>query len=458
MKSYLEEYKSKLITAEKAASMVKSGDIVNYGAFNLKPIAYDEALGARAGEPGLEKVYIKLSGQMPPAPHVLLKDPEMKTFQVASWFFNAQDRYFGDKGILDFLPLNYHDTNQMTYRKDRSPASRRGDFWVAQVGPMDKHGNFNIGITNTDAYVKAMEAPCVIVEVNETLPRCLGGYQEFVHISMVDHIIEGPNRPLHDTGEIPSASPEETKIAELIMEEITDGCNIQLGIGTMPNAIGMMIANSDLQDIGIQTEMFCPAMVDMYENGKVTNANKYYDQYKTTYTFALGNKRTYDFIDDNPRLASCPVEYVNAPQRVCMQPKIISINNLLEIDLLTQACSETMGLRQVSGSGGQLDWVSGAFDSNGGKSFLAFTSTRTRKDGSLVSRIKPILTPGAVVTTPRHSIHWIVTEYGKVQLKGLSVWERVEEIVKIAHPDFRDELMAEAAKMGIWKRTNRRPL
>lgn len=458
MKTLMEEYKSKLITPEKAAALVKSDMVINYGAFNLKPVDFDIALGARAGEPGLERIYVKISGQMPPAPMILVKDPEMKTFQVASWFWNAQDRYFGDKGNLDFLPLNYHDTNQMSYQPDRTPPSRRGDIWVAQTCSMDKHGNFNIGITNTDALQKALHNPIVIVEVNNTLPRCLGGYEESVHISQVTHIIEGSNRPLHDTGEIPPPSPEEQKIAELIMAEITDGCNIQLGIGAMPNAIGMMIANSDLKDIGIQTEMFCPAMVDMYENGKVTNANKYYDKYKTTYTFALGNQRTYDFIDDNPRLASCPVEYVNAPQRICMQPKIMSINNLLEIDLLTQACSETNGFRQISGSGGQLDWVHGAFDSAGGKSFLAFTSTKMTKKGELVSRIKPMLTPGSVVTTPRHSIHYIVTEYGKVQLKGLSMWERVEEIIKLAHPNFRDELLQEAAKMGIWKRTNRRPL
>lgn len=268
MSMYLEEYKRKLITAEKAAAMVKSDEIVNYGAFNLKPVAYDEALGARAGEPGLERVYIKLSGQMPPAPHVLLKDPKMETFQVASWFWNAQDRFFGDKGQLDFLPLNYHDTNQMTYRPDRTPPSRRGDYWVAQTGPMDKHGNFNIGITNTDALVKALTAPVTIVEVNNTLPRCLGGFQESVNIRDVDYIIEGPNIPLYDTGELPAPSPEEQKIADLIMEDITDGSCIQLGIGAMPNAIGMMIANSDLKDIGIQTEMFCPAMVECMKTAK----------------------------------------------------------------------------------------------------------------------------------------------------------------------------------------------
>jgi acyl-CoA hydrolase len=458
MKSYLDEYKSKLITAEKAAAMVKSGDIINYGAFNLKPVDYDIALGNRAGEPGLEKVYIKLSGQVLPMPQVLVKDPEMKTFQCMSWFWSALDRYFGDKGQLDFGPLNYHDTNQMSYAEDRTPPSRRGDYWVAQVAPMDKHGNFNIGITNTDALQKCLASPISIVEVNNTIPRCLGGYEESVHISQINYIIESSNYPLMESGAIPDPSPEEKRIAELIMEEITDGCCLQLGIGAMPDTIGKMIAKSDLKDMGIQTEMFCPSMVDMYEAGKITNAKKNVDKYKSTYSFSLGTRDTYDFIDNNPRLASCPVEYVNAPQRVCLQDKIISINNLLEIDLLTQACSESDGLRQISGSGGQLDWVHGAFDSKGGKSFLAFTSTHKNKKGEIISRVKPMLTPGAAVTVPRHSIHWVVTEYGKVALKGLSQWERVEELIKIAHPDFRDDLLKEAAQMGIWHRTNRRPL
>jgi acyl-CoA hydrolase len=458
MRTYLEEYKSKLITAELAAAMVVSEDIVNYGCFNLKPVDFDKALGARAGEPGLEKVFIRLAGQVPPLPAVLTNDPGMKTFQVGSGFWSAQDRYFGDKGILDFFPLNYHDLNQMNYNEDRTPPSRKGRFWVAQVGSMDKHGNFNIGITNTDARQECLHTPISIVEINNTLPRCLGGWEESVHISEIDYIIEGSNTPLMSSGLIPDPSPEERRIAEQIVEEISDGCCLQLGIGAMPNTIGSMIAASDLKDLGIQTEMFCPAMVDMYEAGKITNAKKLNDKYKSTYSFALGNQTTYDFIDDNVRLASCPVEYVNAPQRILVQDKVISINNLVEIDLLTQACSESDGLRHISGAGGQLDWVHGAFDSKGGKSFLAFTSTHTNKKGEVISRIKPMLTPGAVVTVPRHSIHWVVTEYGKVQLKGLSVWERVEELVKLAHPDFRDELMAEASKMGIWKRTNRKPL
>lgn len=458
MEDYLQDYRRKLTSAQDAARLVRSDNIVNYGAFNIKPVDFDKALGARAGEPGLEKVYVKMSGGVPPAPAVITNDPEQKTFQVASWFFTAQDRYFGDRGLMDFLPLNYHDTNGMTYRPDRTPASRRGDFWCGQVTPMDRHGFFNFGITNTDARQKALHAPVAIVEVNNNLPRCLGGYEENVHISEIDYIIEGSNTPLVSSGTIPDPTPAEKSIAELIVDEIRDGCCLQLGIGALPNTIGLMLADSDLKDLGIQTEMFCPAMVNMHEAGKITNAKKRYDKYKSTYSFALGNRETYDFMDDNPVLASCPVEYVNAPERVLMQDDIISINNLLEIDLLTQVCSETSGLRQVSGSGGQLDWVHGAFDSNGGKSFLAFSSTYTDKSGKAHSRIKPLLTPGSVVTVPRHSVHWVVTEYGKVMMKGLSTWERVEQLIGLAHPDFRDELFAEADKMKIWRRTNRRPL
>lgn len=461
MKSYIDEYKSKLISAEKAASFVKSDWIVNYASFNLKPIEFDKALGARAGEPGLERVYVKLSYSLPPVPAVMANDPEQKTFQVGSWFFSALDRYMADKGLVDFLPLNYHDTNSMSYWPDKSNLARRGNIWCGQVGSMDKHGNFNFGVNNIDIKQKVLahkeNGGIVVVEVNKSIPTCLGGCEETVHISEVDYIIEGKNPPLFN---VEPAEPSEnaTKIASFIMEEIHNGCCLQFGIGSLPNTIGAMIAESDMKDFGIQTEMFNNAMMELYEKGKITNKYKVNDKYKSTYAFALGNADLYEFVDNNPRLASCTVEYVNRPERISIQPNVISVNNLLEIDLLTQACSESVGSRTISGSGGQLDWVHGAFDSPGGKSFLAFESTYTDKQGKMHSRIKPMLTPGAVVTTPRHSIHWIVTEYGKTNLKGLSMWERVEELVRLAHPDFREDLIKEAEKMGIWKRTNRKPL
>ncbi len=223
----------------------------------------------------------------------------------------------------------------------------------------------------------------------------------------------------------------------------------------MPNTIGMLIAESDLKNLGIQSEMFCDAYVKLYELGKITNANKALDRYKSTYTFAMGSKETYDFIDDNPYLASCPVDYCNNPARVSLNEKVISINNILEMDLFGQVCSESKGIKPISGTGGQVDFVTGATESKGGKSFLAFTSTFTDKNGQLHSRISPTLTNGAIVTVPRASVHWVVTEYGKRCLRGLPVWDKTEAIIEIAHPDFRDELIKEATAMKIWNPTNK---
>ena len=206
------------------------------------------------------------------------------------------------------------------------------------------------------------------------------------------------------------------------MEDIKDGAMIQLGIGAMPNLIGNLLAESDVKDLGIQTEMFCDSFVKMYEKGRITNAKKAYDINKSTYSFCLGTQDTYDFLDGNPRVASCTVNYTNDPTRVAMHDNVIAINNILEIDLLSQVCSETSGLRQISGTGGQLDFVIGAFHSKGGKAFLAFSSTYKDKEGKVHSRIRPMLTPGAAVTVPRTQVQYVVTEYGKANLKAKSTW------------------------------------
>jgi acyl-CoA hydrolase len=208
----------------------------------------------------------------------------------------------------------------------------------------------------------------------------------------------------------------------------------------------------------LQSEMFCDAMVTLYNAGKITNANKSMDINKSTFSFCIGTKETYDFIHDNPRLASCKVYHTNNPEYIAMQDKFVSINNIVEIDLLSQVCSESSGFRQISGTGGQLDFVIGAFHSNRGKSFLAFSSTyKDKKTGEIKSRIKPMLTPGSVVTVPRTMVQYVVTEYGIAHLKAKSIWGRAEALINIAHPDFRDDLLKSAKELGIWSRTNRIP-
>jgi len=454
LRTYLEEYKSKLITAEKAAQLVQSNSIIDYGMFATKPVDFDAALGKRAGD-GLENVSIRGTGTILPIPEVIKNDPEQKTFQYFSWYFTLLDRKACDMGLATHNPFNYHEATLLAYNPDF--AHLWPDVWVAQVTPMDKHGCFNFGLGNSHNRGLALNAKIAIVEVNENMPLCLGGCDEYVHISEIDYIIEGSNTPIFTTP--PPAEPSEAdrKIAEYIMEEIGDGAMVQLGIGALPNLIGNLLAESDLKDLGIQSEMFCDAFVKMYEAGKITNAKKAYDINKSTYSFCLGTQETYDFLDGNPRVASCTVNYTNDPYRIAMHDNVVAINNILEIDLLSQVCSETSGLRQISGTGGQLDFVIGAFHSKGGKAFLAFNSTYKDKEGKIHSRIRPMLTPGAVVTVPRTVVHWVVTEYGKANLKALSTWGRAEALINLAHPDFREDLIQAAKEMKIWSRTNRIP-
>lgn len=456
MSTFLEEYKRKLITVEEAARMVQANDIIDYGMFATKPVDFDVALSKRAGEPGLENVSIRGTGSVLPVPQVIQADVEQKSFQYFNWFFTAIDRKACDFGLACHNPFNYHEATTLAYNDDYY--AWWPDVWVAQVTPMDKHGCFNFGLGNSHNRGLALASKrLAIVEVNENMPRCLGGNDEYVHISEIDYIIEGSNTPIFATPPSAAPTPEETKIAAHIMEHIPDGACIQLGIGAMPNLLGTMLADSDLKDLGVQSEMFCDAYVKMYEKGKITNARKAYDINKSTYSFCLGTKETYDFLDDNPLCASCTVNYTNNPENIARHDNMISLNNILEVDLLSQVCSESSGLRQISGTGGQLDFVIGAFHSKGGKAFLAFSSTYKDKEGNLQSRIRPLLTPGATVTVPRTIVQYLVTEYGVVNMKSHSIWGRAEMLISIAHPDFRDELIKQAKELKLWSKTNRIP-
>lgn len=445
MSDLMEMYRSKLVTAEEAVKVVKSGDWVRYGYSFTKPTALDMELAKRKDE--LYDVNIHCATCMRKF-YTVEADPTTTHFRYNSGHMTGPERQLHDQGLCYYVPSQFGqspDWFRMGYSKV--------NVAMLSVTPMDKHVYFNFGPQAT--FVKAVcdMAEKVIVEINPSMPKALGGFEECIHISEVDMIVEDPraDNPLPDIQAAP-VSPEDAKIAEYIIEEIPNGACIQLGIGGVPRAVGEMIAKSDLKDLGVHSEMLVESMMTMYEAGKITGRYKTLDPGKIVYSFGLGSKKFWEWIDNNPALACCPVRYTNYPQYVMANDNAISINNGLEVDLTGQVCSESKGTRMISGSGGQLEFAFGSFFSRGGKSFLCMHSTYTKKGGR-ASRIVPTLTPGAVVTTPRPVVHYLVTEYGKVILKGKSEWQRAELIISIAHPDFRDDLIKEAQKLGIWRRT-----
>lgn len=439
------QYSQKLTTPEKAAELVKPGDMIFYGEFVLFPVACDEALAKRI--PELNNLDLR-SICFTRIPKVIEADPKREHIVMNDYHFGLASRRLYDKDMCSYIPVTYHQGPRLLRKYT--------DYDVVFIssGPMDPRGYFNYGLANSVTGAAINKGKKIVVEVNPNVPYCLGGNQESVHISRVDHIVEGGGNPLP---QVPPAEPSEIDklIAGHIMKEIVDGTTLQLGIGGLPNVIGSMIADSDLRDIGIHTEMLVDSCVDLYNKGRVTGARKSVDRYKMTYTFAMGTSKLYEFLHHNPTCASYPVNYVNDPRIIALNNNVIAVNNAIEVDLFGQVCSESAGTRHISGTGGQLDFIFGAFMSHGGKGFICLSSTFTDKEGNVKSRIRPTLTPGAIVTVPRSITHLVATEYGIAQLKGKSTWERAESLINIAHPDFRDGLIREAQAMKIWRKTNR---
>ena len=296
----------------------------------------------------------------------------------------------------------------------------------------------------------------VIVEVNQNMPICLGGFDNCVSINDVDLIVEGSNTDLYELGGGGAATDIDHAVAKYTVDEIPDGACLQLGIGGMPNAVGSLIAESDLKDLGVHTEMYVDAFVDIAKAGKITGMRKNIDKGRQVYGFAAGTKKLYDYLNNNPACMAAPVEYTNDIRSISALDNFMSINNAVDIDLFGQVNAESAGIKHISGAGGQLDFVLGAYLSNGGKSFICMSSTFKAKDGTVTSRIKPTLDNGSIVTDTRANIHYFVTEYGIVNLKGLSTWQKAEALISVAHPDFRDQLIAEADKLHIWRNSNKR--
>ena len=444
--SFQDEYKQKLVTADEAVKVVKSGDWVDYGWCNGTPDALDKALARRTDE--LKDVKLRGGILLKPLA-VFEREDAGEHFCWNSWHMSGIERKLIARGCSYYSPIRYSELPR--YYRDGNCS----DVVMIVCAPMDKHGYFNFGPNASHLAAACEMAKTVIVEVNENMPRCLGGFENSVHINDVDYIVEGENPPIGELGAGGPATDVDKAVAKLIVDQIPNGACLQLGIGGMPNAVGSMIAESDLKDLGVHTEMYVDAFVDIAKAGKINGSKKSIDRYRQTYGFGCGTKKMYDYLDENPEMMSAPVSYTNDIRSIAALDNFISINNCVDIDLFGQISSESSGTKQISGAGGQLDFVLGAYLSTGGKSFICCSSTFTDKAGEMHSRIRPTLSNGSIVTDTRANTHYVVTEYGMVNVKGMSTWQKAEALISIAHPDFRDELIAEAEKMHIWRRSNK---
>jgi acyl-CoA hydrolase len=427
------DLRAKLITPDDAAGLVKSGDWVEYGGAVGQPDLFDRALARRAAS--LRDVKIRAFVTITPRA-VLEADPTGEHFLWFNWHFSAYDRTQNAGGRCNYIPMNYGELPEY-YRRFIDPP----DVVCLKTCPMDAHGYFNFGCTVSASKAMTERAKIVIVETCEAMPYVYG-QEEAIHLDEVTYVIDGGRGTIPELAN-PPVTDVDRAVAKLIAAELEDGSCLQIGIGGMPNAVCTALKDAGLRDLGIHTEMFVDGMVDLIEAGIATGARKQLNPYQAVFTFAGGSRRQYDFIDRNPRAQSFPVDYTNLPANIARNDRVASINNTTQIDLQGQAASESDGFRHLTGTGGQLQFVRGAFASKGGKAFICLASTYERR-GERRSRITCTLTPGNIVTTPRTDVMYVVTEYGIVNLKGKSVAERAKALISLAHPDFREPLEREA--------------
>lgn len=442
---FISEYKAKLGTPEDAAKLVKSGDWVEYGNGTTFAVECDKALAKRRDE----LFDVKFRGQIMYGPiEVVECDPTGEHFCYNAWHCSAYERKLLDQGKAYFSPMIFR--NLAWYHREFLHVN------VAYVcaTPMDKHGYFNLSLSAGTALDMIGRADAIVIEVNDKLPKIYGAYNESIHISDVTMVVECEHGPVPT---VPAKKPsaEDIRIAQNIIPFLVDGATLQLGIGGTPDALGSIIAQSDLKDLGMHTELCTDGFLDLYNAGKLTNKRKNIFPGKGVLGLATGSQALYDWLDENPGVIALPIAYVNDPAVIASMDNFISLNSCVSVDLYGQINSESAGLRHISGTGGQVDFLTGAAMSKGGKSFICVASSRVGKDGVRTSNIVPHFN-GEIITSPRSQAYYIATEQGVFNLAGRSTWERAEGLVSLAHPDFRDELIKAAEQQRIWRRSNKR--
>jgi len=431
--NWKEYYESRLCTAEEAVKSIKSGDRVVFAHAVAEPAILVDAMVANAAAyRDVEVCHMVTLGKG------AYSKPEMKEhFRFNGWFTSPATRDSIAQGHGDFTPVFFHEVPNYI---------RKGifatDVFMVMVSPPDEHGYCCVGVS-CDYTMQGIEsAKIVLAEVNDQVPVVFG--DTFVHVSKIDKFVK-TSHPLFELG-LPKIGEVELAIGKHCAELVEDGSTLQLGIGAIPDAVLQSL--KDKKDLGIHSEMISDGVVDLFEAGVVNNSKKGLNKNKMIVTFLMGSKRLYDFARENPAIEMRTVDYVNNPAVVAQNTNLVCINSCLAVDFMGQVVSDSIGTKQFSGVGGQVDFVRGAAMSldGKGKAIIAMPSVANKKDGTMVSKITPYIDHGAAVTTSRQDVDYIVTEYGIAELKGKTLKDRARNLINIAHPDFREELKVEFEK------------
>lgn len=424
------QYQALLTTADAAAELVRDGDAVILSGSANWPRALDEALAPRL----LERRWHIEADSLFALPDTRLLSPECAPWVDYQSNFFAAERTMAAQGNVHYTPTHLSATGAWL-------SARRPRVAVLTCSAPDGEGWMSRSLWGASLHRQAIEqCETVIVEVNDQLPafQSDGEGHMLLHVSEVDAIVEN-SRPLVENPPLP-ADDTDRAIAGHIAELIDHGSCVQFGLGGLANAVGVCLADAGKRDLGVQTEVMSNCLVALMEKGVVNNSRKQTYPGRTVGSYFVGDKRLWDFAKDNPAFCQKEIDWVNDPRSIARNDNVVSINNAMEIDLTGQANAETVGSRQYSGTGGQLEWVLGAQWSRGGKSILALRSSYRDKAGALHSKLVPALAPGSVVTTPRTCVQYVVTEYGVADLRYKSTLERARALIAIAHPDFREDL------------------